>query len=155
MVLPIVFMLGFITIGILFMYKPIAGRLKSRQAQSWPTVKGRVLTSEVEEDRYRNPTGKSTIAFIPNVSYEYKVDGQSHTGKNIIFGQTNYDYLTASRICEKFAVDSSPSISYNPAKPSESVLAPKATEGLRSLVPGIFFIVSGILVGVMGILFPS
>ncbi len=155
MALSIIFMLGLIAVGVLFMYKAVAGRLKSKQAQSWPTVKGLVLTSEVEEDRFRNSTGKATIAFMPSVLYEYTVEGQTYTGKNVIFGQTNYDYITAARICDKFAEDATPNVYYNPENHSESVLAPKATEGLRSLVPGIFFIVSGIIVGLFGILFPS
>ena len=153
--LSIVFMLGLVAIGVIFMYKSVKGRLKSKQAQSWPKVKGLVLSSEVEEDRYRNPTGKATIAFIPGVVYEYNVNGQPYTGKNVIFGQTNYDYIIASRICEKFSVDETPDVYYNPQNPAESVLVPKATEGLRSLVPGIFFIFSGLIVGLFGILFPQ
>ena len=38
---------------------------------------------------------------------------------------------------------------------AEAVLAPWSTEGARSFIPGIFFIVSGLLVGLFGILFPS
>jgi len=114
-----------------------------------------VLTSEVVEDRYRDPTGNATIAFVPKVVYEYNVEGQVYTSRNIIFGQTNYDYIIASRICEKYAIESTPDVYYNPAKPAESVLVPRSTEGMRSLVPGIFFIVAGILVGLFAILFPE
>jgi hypothetical protein len=155
MAVSIAFMLGLIAVGVLFMRNAVGGRLKSKQAQAWPTVQGRVVTSEVVEDRYRDPTGKATIAFVPNVVYEYKVNGQTYNSRNVIFGQTNYDYLVASRICEKFTVDATPDVYYNPAKPTESVLVPKSTEGMRSLVPGIFFIVAGILVGLFAILFPE
>ena len=155
MVLSMVFMFGLIAIGVVFLYKGVAGRLKSKKAQSWPHVKGKVLSSEVTEDRYLNPTGKATIAYTPDVVYEYNVSGQKYTGKNIVFGQTNYDYIVASRISEKFAADTTPLVYYNPANPSESVLVPKSTEGLRSLVPGIYFIVSGLLVGLLAILFPA
>lgn len=155
MALSIAFMFGLIAIGVLFMRNALGGRIKSKMAQSWPVVKGRVLTSEVVEDRYRDPTGKATIAFVPNVVYEYSVEGQTYSSRNVIFGQTNYDYLVASRICEKYAVDAIPDVYYNPTKPAESVLVPKSTEGMRSLVPGIFFIVAGILVGLFAILFPE
>ncbi len=155
MLLSILFMLALIAVGVLFMYRAVSGRLKSKKAQQWPTVTGRVLSSEVVEDRLRSATGKATIAFIPDISYEYIVNGQSHTGNAVIFGQTVYDYISASRICEKFAVDTEPKVYYNPDKPDESVLLPQATEGLRSLIPGIFFIFSGILIGVFGIIFPN
>jgi len=155
MLLSILFMLALIAVGVLFMYRAVSGRIRSKNAQTWPMVMGRVLSSEVMEDRLRSATGKATIAFIPDVSYEYIVNGQAHTGKSVIFGETVYDYISASRICEKFAVDTEPKVYYNPARPEESVLLPQATEGLRSLVPGIFFIVSGILIGVMGFVFPN
>ena len=155
MLLSILFMLALIAVGVLFMYRAVSGRLKSKKAQQWPTVTGRVLSSEVVEDRLRSATGKATIAFIPDISYEYIVNGQAHTGNSVIFGETVYDYISASRICEKFAVDTEPRVYYNPERTDESVLLPQATEGLRSLIPGIFFIVSGILIGVMGIVFPN
>ncbi len=155
MLLSILFMLALIAVGVLFMYRAVSGRLKSKKAQQWPAVNGRVLSSEVVEDRLRSATGKATIAFIPDISYEYIVNGQAHTGNAVIFGETVYDYISASRICEKFAVDTEPRVYYNPERPDESVLLPQATEGLRSLIPGIFFIVSGILIGVMGIVFPN
>lgn len=155
MVLSIVFMIVICAVGVLFMYKAVSGRLKSNKAKSWPTVPGRVLTSEVIEDRFRNATGKASIAYVPDVTFEYNVNGTSYTSKNVIFGETTYDYLTASRICEKYAVDTTPPVYYNPERPSEAVLAPWSTEGARSFIPGIFFIVAGLLVGLFGILFPS
>jgi len=155
MLLSILFMLGFIALGIVFMYRAVSGRLKSKKAQSWPVVNGRVISSEVVEDRFRSATGKATIAFVPDISYEYNVNGTSYTGSTVIFGATTYDYLTASRICEKYTPESEPKVYYNPTNPQDSVLLPQATEGLRSLIPGIFFIVTGIIIGVMGFLFPN
>lgn len=155
MLLSILFMLALIAIGILFMYRAVSGRLKSKKALSWPVVKGRVTSSEVLEDRLRSATGKATIAYVPDISYDYTVNGTIYTGSAVILGATTYDYITASRICEKFSVESEPNVYYNPTDPQDSVLLPQATEGLRSLVPGIFFIVSGILIGLFGILFPN
>jgi len=155
MLLSIVFMIALIAVGVAFMYTAISGRLKSKSAQHWPTVKGKVLSSEAVEDRFRSATGKATIAYVPDVSYEYVVMGQPFTGKNVIFGEKAYDYITASRICEKFAVGSTPDVYYNPNKPAESVLVPKINEGQRSFIPGIFFICSGLLIGLFAILFPS
>ena len=155
MLLSILFMLALIATGILFMYRAVSGRLKAKKALTWPVVQGRVISSEVVEDRLRSATGKATIAYVPDISYEYNVNGTTYTGSAVIFGVKTYDYITASRICEKFSVESEPNVYYNPDDAQDSVLLPQATEGLRSLIPGIFFIVSGILIGVMGILFPN
>lgn len=155
MLLSILFMLGFILLGVVFMYRAVGGRLKAKKAQSWPIVSGRVVSSEVVEDRLRSATGKATIAYVPDISYEYTVNGTRYTSSTVIFGVKTYDYITASRICEKFSVESEASVYYNPADAQDSVLLPQATEGLRSVIPGIFFIVTGMLIGVMGILFPN
>lgn len=155
MVLSIIFMIGICAVGVLFMYKAVNGRLKSKKARTWPTVIGRVLSSEVQEDRFRNATGKASIAFVPDISYEYNVNGTPYTSKDVIFGEKTYDYVTASRICDKYAVDTTPEVYYNPERPSEAVLAPWSTEGARSFVPGVFFIFAGLIVGLFGILFPS
>lgn len=155
MLISILFTIAFIAVGVLFMYKAVNGRVKSKKAQLWPVTKGKVLSSEVLEDWFRNSTGKATIAYVPTISYEYIVNGVKLTGSQVTFGSPVYDYIIASRICEKFAVDTEPDVYYNPAKPTESVLAPKSTEGMRSLIPGIFFIAAGILVGVIGVLFPN
>lgn len=155
MFLPIIFMVAIVGVGVFLVYKAAIGRIKSKKAQSWPTVKGRVVTSEVVEDRFRNATGKASIAFVPAIAYEYNVNGTHYSSKSVIFGATTYDYITASRICEKFAAETTPEVYYNPARPSEAVLAPWSVEGARSYIPGIFFIISGLLVGLFGILFPS
>lgn len=153
MPLTILFSLAFILLGAFFLYRSISARLMTKKAQDWPIVQGKVLASEVVEDRFRNPTGKATIAFVPQVSYQYNVNGVSYTSSRIAFGSTNYDYMIAARICEKFAVDTSPNVYYDPTNPAESVLAPKSTEGLRSIIPSIFFIFTGFIILLFGILF--
>ncbi len=155
MLRSMLFMLGFIAIGIAFGFKAVKGRIQAKAAQTWPKTKGKVLTSEVTEDRFRSVTGKASIAFIPEISYQYLVNGKMYESRTVIFGETTYDYITASNICEKFAVDSEPVIYYNPNKPADSVLLPQVTEGLRSLIPGIFFVVVGIMIGIMAFVFPS
>lgn len=155
MLLSILFMLGFVALGVVIMYGAVRGRVRSKQALSWPQVKGKVVSSEAVEDRFRSATGKATIAFVPDITYEYNVNGTNYTGSAVIFGATTYDYITASRICDKFTVDSEPKVYYDPANPQDSVLLPQATEGLRSLIPGIFFIITGIIIGVMGFLYPN
>lgn len=155
MLVQILFTLGFILVGGLFLFRAVKSRLQVKQARSWPSVKGKVTSSEVQEDRFRNPTGKASIAFIPAVEYEYNVSGVSYTGERVTFGSTSYDYIISSKICEKFGAGSTPDVFYNPADPAESVLAPKSTEGVRSMIPGIFLIVTGILIGLVGIFLPG
>jgi len=60
----------------------------------------------------------------------------------------------SGRSCEIFTPDSDLNFYYNPANP-DSVLLPQATEGLRLLIPGIFFILASILIGLFRFLFPN
>jgi len=133
MLLSIIFMIALIAVGVGFMYTAISGRLKSKSAQSWPTVKGKVVSSEAVEDRFRSATGKATIAYIPDVSYEYVVMGQPYTGKNVIFGEKAYDYI--------------------PDKPKDAVLETVAAGGKLLTILGAVMSVIGVVALIAALIF--
>jgi Protein of unknown function (DUF3592) len=149
----ILFMLVFIGFGCWLLYGALSIRMKAKKAEGWPVVKGLILTSDVEEDRLRSATGTAVIAFLPKVKYQYIVDQKEYTGDRVIFGRKNYNYVTAAQISSLFSAGKEANVYYNPADPTDSVLAPKSREGVRSVIPGTFFIFSGIIVGVVALIF--
>lgn len=153
MFLKIIIVVGLILVGVNYLYKAISMRAKSKAAKQWPVAKGKILSSEVKEDTLRNVTGKVSAAYFSSVLYEYKVNGEVLQGNRVTFGNPTYDYVTASRIRDKFAVDSEVNVSYNPANPHECVLVPFAREAMQSFIPGIFFIITGLIVVVVMIIF--
>lgn len=153
MVIKILILAAVFITGFVFMYQALYMRYKSRVARQWPTVKGKVLSSGVEEDTLRSSMGKASIVFFPAISYEYKVNGQVLKGTRVVFGSPTYDYITAARICERFPVEAIVDVTYNPANPPEAVLVPHSRDAMRSLIPGIFFLVAGVLISIIMILF--
>lgn len=153
MAIIIIFILVFVSIGLALLFNSIRGRIKVNVARDWPVAKGLVLESEVVEERLRNATGQATISFVPQISYEYVVNGEKLTGSRVTFGSITFDYQTALEICESFPVEKTTNVYYNPKDPSDSVLAPKSKSGLRSIVPGVFFILVGIVVGVISVIY--
>jgi len=53
----------------------------------------------------------------------------------------------SGRSCEKFNPDSDLNVYYDPAAAQDSFLLLQATEGLRSLIPAVFFVLTSILLG--------
>ncbi len=153
MFLKIIIVVGLMLVGANYLYKAISLRVKSKAATQWPVTRGKLLSSEVKEDTLRNVTGKISAAYFCEVQYEYSVNGELLHGSRVTFGNPTYDYVTASRIRDKFAVDTEVNVYYNPTNSHESVLVPFAREAMRSLIPGIFFIASGLLIVAVMIIF--
>jgi hypothetical protein len=99
----------------------------------WPVVKGRVLSSKVEEYRtdagsgnFGGPRGRLTL-YRPVVVYEYEVDGQRFRGDRIAQspgmdkGVADFAHKTAQRYASGSTVD----VRFNPKRHSDSVLEPR------------------------------
>lgn len=138
-------------LGFLLLSRFFKAHQKSKVAQNWPTTTGTVLESEMDDDTTRNAVGKVEVSLVITVVYEYSVAGQTYKGDKVTFGRPAFSYITATNIHEQFAVGKQVPVYYNPAVPSESVLAPKSTAGMPSWIPGVFLIAVGIFVGLFSI----
>ena len=153
MVFTILVVLALLAIGVGLLYSTIKARLKANAARQWPVVKGLVLTSEVDEDYTRTAVGSVNPTFAPGVKYEYQVGGQKFTNARVVFGKIRFPYVEASDILTHFPVGAEVDVHYNPVDPADSVLLPKSKQGLRSLIPGIFFVVSALLILVVKLIY--
>lgn len=117
-----------------------------KAAQSWPSVKGTVLETTIEEQPGRNAIGNINVAYRVCVKYEYIVNEQTYQGNRVSFGAPVFDYIKASSAIEQFKEGKKTTVWYDPEKPQESVLAPKTTVGIFSRIPGGFLMASGVLV---------
>lgn len=135
-------------VGAWYMYRAVSMRIKSEKAKAWPQAKGKIISSSVEEDNLRNAMGKVSNVYVASIAYEYTVNGELLKGSKVTFGHPVYDYLTASRIRDKYPVDSEINVPYDPENPAESVLVPYAKDAIPSLIPGIFFLAAGIAVAI-------
>ncbi|MCL4678148.1 MAG: DUF3592 domain-containing protein [Alphaproteobacteria bacterium] len=127
--------------------KPIVDKAKA--SERWPTVEGRITTSEVQQDR----GNKGKVMFSANVGYDYQVDGQKLLGDTVWFGG-NFSSSSsglARQTVDKYPVGKQVRVSYDPAQPEVSVLEPGAfwssylVYGIGLLLLGIGLLIVGSL----------
>jgi hypothetical protein len=139
-------------IGFLLLKKAVNARRMGKLAQMWSSTTATILESSIEEEPGRNAMGNINVAYRVLVKYEYLVNGKTFQGSRVSFGRPTFDYMTASNVREQFANGKQVPVWYDPEKPEEAVLAPKTTVGMLSRVPGIFLIVTGIVICLISLL---
>ena len=105
------------TIGILIV---LYGEYKLKQARAsveWPTVPGRIVTSEV--DSHTDDEGQTS--YSSDIEYVYTVEGIEYQSDVVVLGGHEYDvHRTVGRYPVGLAVE----VSYDPGKPRRAVLEP-------------------------------
>ena len=87
----IVFFAGGLT-AYMYITKPMAD--EARASETWPSVEGEVIRSEINS--YRNSEGKEM--YSPDVAYIYQLDGKDYSGSKI----SDLSYSTSSETrCEE------------------------------------------------------
>lgn len=125
-----------------FIGKPILDNAKA--SESWPSVPGKVIESELE--RRRND-GKTTYSAV--IVYQYTVDGQQLECDDVWFGQySTSDRSEINRIVRQYPVGQQVDVYYSPNDPATAVLQPGVTAS-SYLVFGIgmlFFGIGGLMI---------
>jgi len=97
---------------------------KSGRSKRWPSIEGRVITSEVVSRRSLDSSGTHTTIYEPSIRYAFNLNGQRFESKTISFGgiagTSAPDF--AESVVAKYPAGSSVEVFYNSAKPTESVL---------------------------------
>jgi hypothetical protein len=89
-------------------------RVRSRQAQVWPTVKGQVIESRVDV------TNLEMIK--PVLRYRYEVGGYSHIGFRVSFSGYGVSKSAMQQLIKPYPQNSAVNVYYNPQNPSSAVL---------------------------------
>jgi uncharacterized protein YneF (UPF0154 family) len=117
--------------------------MRSMRTNSWPTTQGTVTISTVSSRMTTDDDGDSYPVYEAMVHYRYKVNGKSHIGKNVSFGEYAVNTDTrAKRVSASYPVGKSVKVYYNPENHGEAVLVP----GALGLYP-IFLVVGILLIG--------
>lgn len=110
------------------------------ESQTWPSVTGQVVTSEVKSQR----SGDSN-SYSARVIYEYQVDDELYTGGKISVADGSSSRSARARnIIEQYPEGSSVDVFYNPDLPEDALLQPGAPWFLNWLYWG------GILFAIIG-----
>ena len=122
--------------------------MRARASESWPSVPGRIEESKVDEE-YRNSGGNATTHYLAAVRYQYAVDGATHHGARIHFGDaTSTIREDVQAIVDRYPPGQEVSVHYQPEQPDVAVLEPGA-RGSTYLVP----VIAAVLI-VVGLAFP-
>lgn len=139
----------FISVGVFLLYHAGRSGMMGVTSAHWPTVEGRVLSSQVKSEGGK----KGGTVYSADINYAYTVNSGSFTSRRVRFGSID----TGSRaypalLVEKYPADSSVTVHYSASDPSIAVLEP----GMQSsslLVAGIGLLFGG--VGVAAIFLPT
>lgn len=134
-------------IGMAIYAKATLGDAKA--SESWPGVTGQVIYTDVDRVHKMSSTSGSNSSeyrYVPEVQYEYQVEGVTYEGDRIQFGSSRErSRFRAQDVVDRYPITSEVTVYYDPANPSKSVLEPGADLGL-TLMPwgGLIFLIGGI-----------
>ena len=112
----------------------------SLRSNSWPTVEGKVLKSEVAED-----TSRGQPVYSADVEYDYAVRGTAYHGAIVRVGNmTTKSRKDAEEIVARFPAGKPVTVHYDQADPSACCLIPGThwTHYLVVVTPVLFWIMS-------------
>ncbi len=136
-----------ITLGILFM---LVGGITfflfglpplqySNSSQTWPSVSGEVIKSEIDTWQKDGKTH-----YTPKIVYTFIVDGKKLTSSKITVGDSPFDsnILPAKRIQAEYPVGKQVDVFYDPEVPSSSALKPgiQTNDLVLAGITGIFLV---------------
>lgn len=106
-------------------------------AARWPTVAGTVITSRVESRRELVPGGgnQTTMVWSPLVEYVYRVGERDYHGTRIGFGPAvSGGRGLAEAIIGRYPANTTATVHYDPANPSQATLETRVRFGWTALV---------------------
>jgi hypothetical protein len=105
-------------------YKHVTSPLteEAKASDTWPSVTGVVISSEISESYSDN-----TKMYSPDVFYEYSVNNEPYTGSRIkSLDGTTSSYSSVKKTLQKYQEGKNVSVYYNPEAPGISMLEPGA-----------------------------
>jgi hypothetical protein len=133
----------FMTFGAFGTWSLFTTLRQSRRSRSWPTVKGKIIHSELTEDIQRERDSdddriRETTMYGVKLAYSYSVDGHALQGDRIYWSdgiKTNVDGH-ARKILANYPLGKSVTVYYQPDKPDFALLEPFTTKGVTMI--GVF-----------------
>jgi hypothetical protein len=141
---------GLVGIGALVAYGTIRMRLKNKQAHTWPTARGTILSSDLESE-VKQHDGKPIKTYGAAIRYTYEVGGKTYGSDQIQLGGTREtsDPDEFEQAVARYPVGKRVTVYYDPTDPGIATLEPGASAGIfnMAMVGGGFVLVGAILIG--------
>lgn len=142
-----IFPLIFLAVGFGVFWKGSSDMEMAKKSETWPTVEGKILSSEVVRKTSSSSNGGSSTTYHAEVDYQYTVDGKKYFSDRVSFGQYgSSDRGHASGIVNIFSEGKKVPVYYDPEDPKTSVLDTRSGFGSWiMLIVGSVFGVAGIV----------
>lgn len=129
-------------VGLFILGAAFLGCLKANACQSWDSVPGKVVESDVVKTETHNFDGGNSIAYNAHIRYAYSVMAQEYTGDRIAFGVKAISKAGANNIAAKYPLNAQVTVYYDPKKPQDAVLETRTkTTWLQILIGAVLSIV--------------
>jgi hypothetical protein len=140
---------GAVAIGVLTAYGTVRMRLKVGQSHKWPTVPGKIVSSELESETERH-NRKPITTYAAAIRYAYEVDGKAYESDQIQLGGTSETSQPGEfeRMVKRYPEGKRVTVYYDPDDPATATLEPGELGGIfnMAMVAGGFILVGGIIV---------
>lgn len=111
----------FALIGGGLMFFGVMDSVKAASSNSWPTVRGTILSSEISS----STDSDSDTTYTSDIRYSYSVGGSPIEGSQVLFGEgSTSDYDAVQKLVDRYPEKSLVTVYYNPDDPTEAVLEP-------------------------------
>ena len=139
-------MLGALLLGLLFLYAFARAVLDTIVCRRWPSTQGVVLRSGIGP--YSTAPEVGLIHAEPQVEYQYQVNGETYTGRNLtIGGEMYWGTQAATQVSRRFKAGTSVVVHYDPRQPARAAIDTAFSSTLW------VFLCLGILFAGVGILY--
>jgi hypothetical protein len=137
------FALALGAIGVVLIVQYMRNKQKAQASQTWPSTPGKIIGHRIRVDETEDADGDSRVRYVPEVHFEYQVDGIVYQGKRISFGSEPDFGLRpkAQAFLESYPVESETTAYYNPDNPQEAVLSQTMRKMTAHLIVGIVLLV--------------
>jgi hypothetical protein len=116
------FVFAAICFGLLVLLFFIAARRSSKKAQSWPSVRGKVVSSGVDSYQ-KTEDNRTTTLYTAAVEYAYQVHGVEYHSRQINLGMTTAGSQGgAEKVAARYPMGAEVEVHYDPANPATAAL---------------------------------
>lgn len=143
--LAVLIILVFIGVGIFLIVTGLKAGKSSGKNSAWPSVSGKVLSSEVVESSGFDNNGNMVAEFKPVIRFVYQVMGKELTSIQIGPSVGQEKAATARQMADRYPVGARVTIHYDPQKPTEIVLPPRPEVTRSAIIAGGVVLLIGLL----------
>jgi hypothetical protein len=120
--------LVFVLLGLVGLISAAVSTVRASIARSWPTASGTVLKARIESRRNHDSDGSFNATYRPMIEYQYQVGPDSFTANTFSYGNWRASWRrgAADQAIHDYPVGSVVAVHYNPRKPAEAILEPRA-----------------------------